>query len=69
MLGMNIWLRQQQTLYTKCISESVFGLLSLIVLFLAVEFFRCAKILCLMLIFSPRFLVSCYRLAKARPEV
>lgn len=55
MLGMNIWLRQQQTLYTKCISESVFGLLSLIVLFLAVEFFRCAKILCLMLIFFPPF--------------
>lgn len=51
MLGglMNIWLRLQQTLYTKCISESVFGLL-IMILFLAVEFFLLCKDPCLMLI-------------------
>lgn len=46
---MNIWLRLQQTLYTKCISESVFGLLCLLFLFLAVEFLLCRDP-CLMLI-------------------
>lgn len=65
---MNIWLRLQQTLYTKCISESVFGLLSPFwFCFLLLSFFCCAKIpawcwFCC-------FLVSCYRLAKARPKV
>lgn len=67
---MNIWLRLQQTLYTKCISECVFGLLSLfIILFPAVEsgVFHCAEDPCLMSLLL--FLVSCYSLAKARPKV
>lgn len=64
---MNIWLRLQLTLYTKCISECVLGLLNLfIILVLAVEsgVFHCAKDPFLMSL----FLVSCYRLANARPE-
>lgn len=47
-----IWLRLQQTLYTDCISESVFGLLTLLFFrfpLLSPDFLLC-KDPCLMLI-------------------
>lgn len=45
-----IWLRLQQTLYTNCISESAFGLLSLLLFCFPLLSFCCAKILAQLLI-------------------
>lgn len=62
-----IWLRLQQTLYTNCISESAFGLLSLLFFcfpLLSLLNFCCAKILAQCWFCC--FLVSCYRLAKRK---